>query len=1541
LKENLHIILAMSPFSGSFKTGIAKYPALLNCCSINWINQWPDDALNFVSKRLLQKAKIGEAEINGCVSLCEYFNSSTIALSKEVKVRLGLHNYVTPASYLELNKLFKDLLLKHRQMLEETRKMYEVSLDKLKSAEGQVNIMHEEMAAVQPSLSEASQEVDAYMTLVEKEQIELVELEKMVKTDDIVVTDKKKMAELLSNDCEHEFTEVNAVLETALDSLAALSPSEIAAVRGLKSPSSCLKLNMEALCLYKGVKPDRLPDVNAPGKMADDYWSTAKKQLADPKFVENLSAFDKENIAFKTAKLIRDKYIGNSDINPEKAKSSIPAIDNVSHALYSWIVAIDMYDKVARNTAPKRELLTKSENENQEAVEQLNNKKCLLKTAQEKLKVISLTLQQMKEKKAELENDVEMCSRKLERAEQLISGFGCEREKWSLKKNQLSKKLNQLNGDILLCAGMVAYLGAFPSEERYALIVQWKKKADEYNISYSHDWSLRSVLGDPITIQNWYMNGLLQDDFSTDNAIIQSTANRWVLMIDPDDIANRWIRTTEKTSISVLKQSDKDFLRSLETSIQFGYPVLLENVGETLEPALEPLLLKQTFQQGGSTCIKLGESTIEFSRKFRMYMTTRLKNPHFPPETASKITLLNFSITDAGLVHQLLGIILARERPELEEEKSQLFAQMNDNRKNMEEIENNILNVLFTSSGNILEDENAIKSLSSSKVLVNELFEKHKSSLTTNERIETNRQQYMELTNYAVTLFSSVSVLSSINHMYQFSLSWFVNLFCSSMDGADKSENLTDRLKLIKNHFLQSLFANTVIGLFEDDKLIYSFILACNLSPYKDQLFEKGLWNLLLKCVSTDNRSDLNNKSKQKSVEDKIAQIMENESFCHLQEQSLMQLLDATKVHSDEEFKQLNPAERLVLVVYLHPDKVIHSIREFVVATLGEKFIDEEPLDIGKAYSESVAATPLIFILGKDVDPLKYIFRFAEESGFPGNKLKLITLGSGQEDKASEIINESYQTSAWVVLINCHLVPEWMDELEYHCDQLSGEATNPEFRLWITTRPHKCFSVLTLQLSFKIALEEPSKLKANLIRHLCPDKLFGMKFNKQSTICKKITFALALFHAVINQRRTYPQCGWNQNYIFGEVDFDYALSQLTNISGANESTFSTLRYLLAKCTYGGQMEDELDIRTLETFLQVACPDDLDNHQLMLNDTTRFGNVPVGTHTELMTFLASLPTDTAHLVMNMSKATHKQKNVMDGRELLLKLKSIRSLMFSETRKEHIDDYEEDSLRDKMLLIYNDIPDQFDLVENETEILKLVLDQELQKYNCLLEMIAESLSDALRAIDGKCLVTKKISCMLRSIEEDEIPDMWMDVAYPTIEDLQGFLKDLKKRTRFLRSWQKKGRPEEYWISALFEPGDFLIAILYIASLNYGRPYHELTLECRFDKNQQDQAAERQGILVKGLFLIGASWDIERNVLIESHSDESNCEIPVMRLVPVPEEDVDDQNMYECPMFQNSERSGDDNYVINLKLPTELPPETWILRGVALLSQPPKPV
>jgi dynein heavy chain len=401
----------------------------------------------------------------------------------------------------------------------------------------------------------------------------------------------------------------------------------------------------------------------------------------------------------------------------------------------------------------------------------------------------------------------------------------------------------------------------------------------------------------------------------------------------------------KQKNLTVLKQSDKDFLRSLENCIQFGTPVLLENVGESLDPALEPLLQKQTFKQGGSVCIKLGESTIEYSKDFRMYITTRLKNPHFPPETTAKIAMVNFSISKEGLVDQLLGIIVARERPELEEERSQVIGQINENKKNLSDIENKILNVLYSSKGNILEDENAIKTLSSSKVLANEIVEKQHACEAAKGRIDDNRNDYLDLTHFAVSLFFTGNHLSQINHMYQFSLAWFINLFCTSIDVADKSEELDERLNSIKEHFLRSLFVNTSTSLFEEDKIVYSFLLACNLGKNCKGVMETDEWQFFLRLVKdAEDETEKGYEWLTDKMRGRVEQLKELKSLAILtdpdNEEHLEIMWDSGAPQKttgyDHLTKDLNAFQTLLLLAAYRPDRLIPSVRTFVANTLGK-----------------------------------------------------------------------------------------------------------------------------------------------------------------------------------------------------------------------------------------------------------------------------------------------------------------------------------------------------------------------------------------------------------------------------------------------------------------------------------------------------------------------------------------------------------------------------------------------------------------------------
>ncbi|KAH9495143.1 Dynein heavy chain 7, axonemal, partial [Bulinus truncatus] len=694
-----------------------------------------------------------------------------------------------------------------------------------------------------------------------------------------------------------------------------------------------------------------------------------------------------DNIPQDNIKKIRKQYIPNPDFDPDKVRTASTACEG----LCKWVRAMDKYDDVAKVVAPKQAALKEAEAELKTAMASLEKKRASLREVQGKLQKLQETLDVNKQKKADLENQVDLCQKKLERASQLIGGLGGEKQRWEQAALRLGEKYDNLTGDVLVASGIVAYLGAFTSSFRLEESAAWLKEVRKMNIRCSEDFSLTNTLGDPVKIRSWNIAGLPTDSFSIENGIIISNANRWPLMIDPQSQANKWIKNMEKhNNLHVIKFTDRDFVRNLENCIQFGTPVLLENVQEELDPLLEPLLLKQVFKQGGAMCIKLGDSTIEYSFDFKFYMTTSLRNPHYLPETAVKVTLLNFMITPEGLQDQLLGIVVAKERPELEDEKNMLILQGASNKKQLKEIEDKILEVLSTSEGNILEDETAIKVLSSSKTLSNEISEKQAIAEETELKIDEARMGYTPIAVHSTVLFFTIADLANIDPMYQYSLTWFINLFNISIENADKSEILAERLNNLHQHFTYLLYCNVCRSLFEKDKLLFSFILCVNILKHNKEINEEEWRFFLTGGVGLDNPH-------KKPVEwlpakswDEICRIDHLAAFHGIQKTFVPEsnqwkvLYDSIEPQHEALPKQweskLNKFQKMLTLRIFRYDKVIPAVQDFVSEKLGKVFIEPPPFDLPKSYADSNCTTPLLFVLSPGSDPMAALLKFADDN---------------------------------------------------------------------------------------------------------------------------------------------------------------------------------------------------------------------------------------------------------------------------------------------------------------------------------------------------------------------------------------------------------------------------------------------------------------------------------------------------------------------------------------------------------------------------------
>ena len=825
----------------------------------------------------------------------------------------------------------------------------------------------------------------------------------------------------------------------------------------------------------------------------------------------------------------------------------------------------------------------------------LRIKQAELQKVVDKLTALDNDLNSKKARKAKLEADVELCTLKLDRAQKLMAGLGGEKTRWSAVAVTLGEDFVLLTGDVLLASAVIAYLGPFTAKYRSETIKAWVAKCKEDGIPLSDKFSMIRVLGEPVKIRAWNIQGLPKDDFSSENAIIVDKGRRWPLCIDPQGQTNKWIRSMERDrGLLVVKLSDGDYLRTLENAIQFGKPVLLENVGETLDASLEPLLLKQTFKQGGATCIRLGDSTVEYSENFRFYVTTKLRNPHYAPELCTKVSLLNFMITPDGLEDQLLGIVVAKERPDLEEAKNELIIQGANNKRQLKEIEDKILEaslswvlrvlrfelmikfcgplltgvcrpfpppdpptqVLSSSEGNILEDQAAVDILQSSKKLSDEISEKQKAADETERKIDETRVEYKPVAKHSSILFFCVGDLANIDPMYQYALPWFINLFVRAIADSRKSDNLQQRLTFLNDHFTFFLYTNVCRSLFEKDKLLFAFILSSRLQLAAGLMDMTEYMFLLTGGVAMEN-AHANPASDWMSDKmwGEICRFSDMPAAEGLREavarepnlwKKIYDASEPTKVELPPPYdKKLNAFQKIVILRCLRPDKVVPAVTAYVSQNMGKRFVEPLPFDLGASFADSSFNTPLIFVLSQGSDPTAALLKFADDRKM---RVEAVSLGQGQGPIAVKWINEAAAEGFWVVLQNCHLAKSFLPQLESIVEtQLTPEKTHKNFRLWLTSYPSEIFPISILEIGVKMTNEAPKGLRAGLLRTYMSDPVCEPTFFNGCTkekVWRKLLYGLAFFHTFIQERRKYGPIGWNIPYEFNENDLRISVRQL-------------------------------------------------------------------------------------------------------------------------------------------------------------------------------------------------------------------------------------------------------------------------------------------------------------------------------------------------------------------------------------------------------------
>lgn len=137
---------------------------------------------------------------------------------------------------------------------------------------------------------------------------------------------------------------------------------------------------------------------------------------------------------------------------------------------------------------------------------------------------------------------------------------------------------------------------------------------------------------------------------------------------------------------------------ALEDCLSTGKPLLIENIEEDLDPVLDPVLEKRIIKKGRSYILPLADKEVDFDPNFKLFCTTRLPNPHYTPELSAKVTLIDFTVTMVGLEDQLLGKLIGKEKGELEEQRQALIEEVQNYKKKIKQLEDDLLDRLSNST---------------------------------------------------------------------------------------------------------------------------------------------------------------------------------------------------------------------------------------------------------------------------------------------------------------------------------------------------------------------------------------------------------------------------------------------------------------------------------------------------------------------------------------------------------------------------------------------------------------------------------------------------------------------------------------------------------------------------------------------------------------------------------------------------------------------------------------------------------------------------
>lgn len=1135
--KNLHVVFTMNPPEDGLSSKAATSPALFNRCVLNWFGDWSDQALFQVGTELTHSVDLDrtnftapdtipvayrdlnlpanhrEAVINSMV----YIHYSLQRFNVRLLKQQGKVTFLTPRHFLDFVAQYVKLYNEKREDLEEQQRHLNVGLEKLRDTVDKVRDLRVSLAEKKGQLERKDAEANEKLQRMVADQRE-AEQRKTTSLEIQVALEKQEAEvaqrrELVLNDLAKAEP---AVIE-AQKSVSNIKRQHLTEVRSMGKPPEGVKLALDAVCTLLGHKVDS--------------WKTVQGIVRKDDFIASIVNYDNEKQMTKKLRItMRNDFLSKENFTYEKVNHASKACG----PLVQWVEAQVNYSEILDRVGPLREevglledqaLQTKAE---AQAVENtiVNLEQSIATYKTEYAALISET-QAIKTEMARVQF-------KVDRSVRLLESLSSERTRWEDGSKSFETQIATLVGDVLVSAAFLAYSGLYDQQFRKTMMDDWLNQLQLSGINYKQHNPMTEYLSTADERLGWQENSLPVDDLCTENAIILKRFNRYPLIIDPSGRVTEFLQKESKDRrLTVTSFLDDSFTKQLESSLRFGNPILIQDA-EYLDPVLNHVLNKEYQKTGGRVLIQLGKQEIDFSPAFRIYLSTRDPSATFAPDVCSRTTFVNFTVTQSSLQTQSLNEVLKSERPDVDERRSNLIKLQGEFKVHLRQLEKRLLQALNESRGNILDDDNVIETLETLKKEAGEISIKMSNTEGVMTEVDEITQQYKIIARSCSAVFAVLEQLHYLNHFYQFSLQYFIDIFHSVLHGnkrlfSESNHNL--RRDIIIEDLFVTTYHRTSLGLLQKDKITLAMLLA-QAAPYKmdksliDVILDESIEGVDLSTETGRRNEIMARASRIPALKGKLDSIPDNawDRFLYeeLGENHVPQIGDSKTEKRDSELLSL------LLVRLFRLDRFVPAAERFVTAVFGPGLLDVSE-DLKQIVEEVSASRPIALCSSPGFDASYKVDNLVERSRATCTN---IAMGSNEGlASADKAIANAAANGSWVLIKNVHLAPTWLQSLEKRMDALKPHA---DFRLFLSMESSPKIPVNLLRASRVLMYEQPAGVRANMKDSMTS---LSSRATKAPVERARLYLLLSFLHAVVQERLRYaPNLGWKGFWEFNDSD---------------------------------------------------------------------------------------------------------------------------------------------------------------------------------------------------------------------------------------------------------------------------------------------------------------------------------------------------------------------------------------------------------------------